>query len=492
VGALGEKVGELGDMKVAIVVGTRPEIVKMAPVVRACQDTGTPYVLIHTGQHYSFELDGLFFAELGLPAADYNLSVGSGHPAGQVGRIMEGLAGILELEAIEILLVQGDTNSALAAALTANKAEIAVGHVEAGLRSHDRTMPEEVNRVLIDHMADILFAPTETGAANLCAEGIDASRVHVTGNTVVDELRLQLAEVDANDILDGRQLFSGRYAIATVHRAENVNDGRRLHGIFTGLAAVAEDFGMPILIPLHPRTAQRLEDLHFSIPPSIKLLPSLGYHEMLGLMSRAALILTDSGGIQEEACVMGIPCVTLRDSTERPESVAVGANVLAGADPLVILDMARRMVTVPRDWPNPFGSGHSGRAILDVLLEAEREGRVSSLRAARPGRELGVPAARVGAPEALGPVGAFVAIPPVVRRVVAADFETDGGTDGGSAEADPRTTIVVQMVTRDLAMVTAEIDRAARGLERPEHFVVDDPEAVGVVLEVDALRDVGT
>ena len=354
-------------MKIAIVVGTRPEIIKMAPVVRACLDRGVPYLLLHTGQHYSFELDGVFFAELGLPAPHRNLEVGSGSQSYQLAAVIEGLAPVLVEERPDVVLVEGDTNSVLAAALAANKSGIAVGHVEAGLRSYDRRMPEELNRVLTDHLADWLFAPTPGARDILRGEGLPASRIHVTGNTVVDELLLQRLRADRPGLAERFGVTPGRYALATVHRAENVDDDGRLRSILAGLDAAGRALGIPVLAAFHPRTTARMAALGLAASGTLRGLPPLGYLDFLGLHAAAALMLTDSGGLQEEACCLRVPCVTLRDNTERPESVAVGANLLAGADAEAIVACARAMAAKPRTWENPFGDGMSGLRIVDLL-----------------------------------------------------------------------------------------------------------------------------
>jgi len=354
-------------VKIAIVVGTRPEIIKMAPVVRACLDRGVPYLLLHTGQHYSFELDGVFFAELGLPAPHRNLEVGSGSQSYQLAAVIEGLAPLLVEERPDVVLVEGDTNSVLAAALAANKSGIAVGHVEAGLRSYDRRMPEELNRVLTDHLADWLFAPTPGARDILRGEGLPASRIHVTGNTVVDELLLQRLRADRPGLAERFGVTPGRYALATVHRAENVDDDGRLRSILAGLDAAGRALGIPVLAAFHPRTTARMAALGLTASGTVRGLPPLGYLDFLGLHAAAALMLTDSGGLQEEACCLRVPCVTLRDNTERPESVAVGANVLAGAETEAIVACARAMAAKPRTWENPFGDGMSGLRIVDLL-----------------------------------------------------------------------------------------------------------------------------
>jgi UDP-N-acetylglucosamine 2-epimerase (non-hydrolysing) len=355
-------------MKIGIVVGTRPEIIKMAPVVRACIERGTPYLLLHTGQHYSDEMDGVFFRELGLPTPHENLEVGSTSAPTQIGNMILGFEKILEREKPDVLLVEGDTNSVLAGALTAQKMKIPVGHVEAGLRSYDRNMPEEINRILTDHLSEWLFAPTEASRKILLSEQIAPSRIHVTGNTVVDELLLQKPRAVRSGLFEQFGVQPGRFMLATVHRAENTDVEDRLRGIFDGLSRSAKEFGMPVLAALHPRTTSRLERLGMKVDGGVRALPPLGYLDFLGLHAEAALVLTDSGGLQEEACSLRVPCVTLRDNTERPESVEVGANRLAGADPETIVDSARAMKDRARDWPNPFGDGRSGLRIVDLLL----------------------------------------------------------------------------------------------------------------------------
>ena len=359
-------------MKIAVVVGTRPEIIKMAPVVRACIRRGTPYLLLHTGQHYSFEMDEVFFQELDLPEPHRNLEVGSGSQAYQVASIVSGMESILLDERPDVVLVEGDTNSVLAAALAANKLGVAVGHVEAGLRSYDRRMPEEINRILTDHLSDHLFAPTARARQILLGEGVGEERIHVTGNTVVDELLLQRGRAARPDLLEQFEVEPGRYAVATVHRMENVELPDRLRGIFQGLAETARALDFKVLAALHPRTTARIAELRLRLDGSIRVLPPLGYLDFLGLHASAALTLTDSGGLQEEACCLRVPCVTLRDNTERPESVEVGANLLAGAEPGRIVESARTMARRPRDWPNPFGDGQSGQRIVDLLLGGSR------------------------------------------------------------------------------------------------------------------------
>jgi UDP-N-acetylglucosamine 2-epimerase (non-hydrolysing) len=357
-------------VKIAIEVGTRPEIVKMAPVVRACLARGADMLLVHTGQHYSFEMDGVFFQELGLPAPHVNLEVGSGSQAYQIAAIVKGMEPVIERERPDVMLVEGDTNSVLATALTAQKLGVPVGHVEAGLRSYDRTMPEEINRLLADQLSEYLFAPTEHSRRILLGESVADARIHVTGNTVVDEILLQRGRADAAAVLGRFGVTPRSFALATVHRAENVDQPARLRGIFEGLARCGREFGLEVLAALHPRTSKQLQSFGIALDGVVRALPPLPYLQFLALHDQAALMLTDSGGLQEEACCLGVPCVTLRDNTERPESVEVGANVLAGADPDRIVESARAMRGRRGDWANPFGDGRSGERIVDILLRS--------------------------------------------------------------------------------------------------------------------------
>ncbi len=342
-------------------VGTRPEVVKMAPVIRAAIEAGIETVVLHSGQHYSRDMSEIFFDQLDLPAPDHNLEVGSGSHPFQIGTMLLRLEQVLADERPDILLVEGDTNTVLAAGLTANKMGIRVGHVEAGLRSADRQMPEEINRILVDHLADELYAPTASAADNLRREGIDPERISVTGNTVVDEVLRHLPRALE---LPAHPAARSPYLLATVHRAENTDAPDRLAGIVDGLRRTSDAFDARLLLSLHPRTAGRIHDFGIELPDSFTILTPVGYFESLALQARAALVLTDSGGLQEEACTLGVPCVTLRDNTERPETIHAGANVLAGADPGRILDAALEMIDRRGSWSNPFGDGRSGERII--------------------------------------------------------------------------------------------------------------------------------
>jgi UDP-N-acetylglucosamine 2-epimerase (non-hydrolysing) len=356
--------------KIAIIVGTRPEIIKMAPLVRACVERTIPHVLLHTGQHYSYELDGVFFEELGLPPPHANLSVGSGTQAYQIGAIITGINSLFEREQPDWVLVEGDTNSVLAAGLAAQKAGLSVGHVEAGLRSYDRSMPEELNRRLTDHLSDHLYAPTQRSRTILLGEGVAAERIFVTGNTVVDELMLQRPRAESRDAPRRFGIAPHRYAVATVHRAENTDNESRLRGIVQGLSEVASATGLQVLCAVHPRTRQRMNALGLSWGKGVRALAPLPYLDFLSLHMKAALTLSDSGGLQEEACCLGVPCVTLRDNTERPESLEVGANLLVGTDSARIVEGARRMLSARNAWANPFGDGRAAHHILEALIAA--------------------------------------------------------------------------------------------------------------------------
>jgi UDP-N-acetylglucosamine 2-epimerase (non-hydrolysing) len=355
-------------VKVAIVLGTRPEIIKFSPVIREFERAGVDYYVLHTGQHYSYNMDRVFFEQLELPEVRYNLDVGSGSHGWQTGRMLEGIEQVLLRDRPDVVLVEGDTNTVLAGAVAAVKLHVRVGHVEAGLRSYDRGMPEEINRVLADHCADLLFAPTPKAAGILLGEGIPEERVFMVGNTVVDAVLQNLALAKSkSDVLGSVGVESGRFVLATVHRQENVDDPARFSGIVEGLRRVQDDFGVPVVYPVHPRARKRLSE--FGLDASgLRLVDPLDYLGFLRLESCALLVLTDSGGVQEEACVLGVPCVTLRDNTERPETLEVGANVLAGTDPEAIVRCAGEMLS-KLGWSNPFGCGDSAERILKVLRE---------------------------------------------------------------------------------------------------------------------------
>jgi UDP-N-acetylglucosamine 2-epimerase (non-hydrolysing) len=352
---------------IAIVLGTRPEIIKMSPIIRECEARNLDYFILHSGQHYSYEMDRAFFEELELPEPKYNLDVGSGTQAGQTAKILTGIEDVLVKESPDIVLVQGDTNTVMAGALAAAKLHIRVGHVEAGLRSFDRTMPEEINRVIADHISDYLFAPTETARRYLQSEGIEENKICVTGNTIVDAVfqNREIAKKKAADILDALGLEPRGYFLVTAHRQENVDNPEKLRSIIAGLEAVHREYSLPVIFPMHPRTRKMVEQFGISLD-GISAMSPVGFLEFLQLESNARLVLTDSGGVQEETCILGVPCVTLRENTERPETIEVGANVLAGTDSAEILRCAQHMLDRNGRWSNPYGDGTAGSMITTI------------------------------------------------------------------------------------------------------------------------------
>lgn len=356
-------------MRIAVILGTRPEIIKLSPVIRALERAGVPHGVVHTGQHYSKELDSVFFDELGLPEPRYNLGIGSGSHGAQTGRMLAAIEEVLVQERPAMVVVQGDTNSVLAGALAASKLGIKVGHVEAGLRSNDRNMPEEINRVVTDHLSDYLFAPSELAATILRNEGIAPQKIFNTGNTIVDAVQQNLALAQGQStILEQLGLAHGKYLLMTTHRQENVDHRVRYEGILQGARQLHDELGLPVVYPIHPRAKKMLE-AHQLSSEGLWLCHPLGYLDFLTLEANARLILTDSGGLQEEACILGVPCITLRDNTERPETVAVGANLLVGVKPEQICAGARLLLSRSTDWQQPLGDGAAGKKIAHVLIE---------------------------------------------------------------------------------------------------------------------------
>ncbi len=362
--------GEPSRMKIAVVLGTRPEIVKMAPVIKALERREANYFILHTGQHYSYNLDAVFFKQLKLPTSKYNLEVGSASHAEQTARIMVRAEKVLQKEEPGVALVQGDTNSVLAVALTAVKAGVKVGHIEAGLRSYDRTMPEEINRVLTDHGSDWLFAPTEKSRQILLGEGIPEKKIFVTGNTIVDAVcqNLELIGQETN-VLPSLDLSPREFILVTLHRQENVDNHEKFASILRGLERVMKETNLPMVYPVHPHSRRRFQEFGLKTD-TLRFTDPVDYFTFLQLVKNARLVLTDSGGVQEESCVLGIPCVTLRDNTERPETLEAGANILAGTKPDKIAECVRLMLNRKGGWQNPFGDGKAAERIVDIILEA--------------------------------------------------------------------------------------------------------------------------
>ena len=356
-------------MKIAIIVGTRPEIIKMSPIIRQCEQENIEYFILHTGQHYSYNMDRVFFEQLQLPHPQYNLDVGSGTHGTQTAKILTGIEQCLMKEHPDIVLVEGDTNTVLAGALAASKLHITVGHVEAGLRSYDRTMPEELNRILTDHCSDLLFAPTETAQQILLQEQIPKERVFVTGNTIVDAVyyNKELA-LSKHHIFEEHHLEPRQYFLLTAHRQENVDNKERFQGILQAMQHLHDQYSLPIVYPIHPRAKKMIE--HFSLDAQgITFIDPIDYLSFLHLQHQAKVIITDSGGVQEEACILHVPCVTIRDNTERPETVDVGANILAGTKADAIVRSIETMSKKETTWENPFGDGKASGKILNIIQE---------------------------------------------------------------------------------------------------------------------------
>ena len=350
-------------MKVSIILGTRPEIIKFAPVIRECEKRGTNYFIVHTGQHYDYNMDRVFFEDLRLPNPKYNLDVGSGFYGEQLNKMIRGLKEVFNNEKPDVVLVLGDTSTTLAGTLAAYRSGIKVGHIESGLRSYE-IMFEEVHRVINGILADYLFAPTEGAKNNLLKEDINENRIFVTGNSIVDAT-YQNIELTNDNILKKLDIKPNEYITITAHRPEYVDKKDELSNTLKALEMLSENH--KIIFPMHPRTRKSIEKFNLKIPEKIKVIEPIGYLDFLSLMSNSKMILTDSGGIQEESCIIKKPCVTLRNATERPETIEVGSNMIAGTNPDNIIKCVNLMLRKEKNWRNPFGDGKSAERILDIL-----------------------------------------------------------------------------------------------------------------------------
>ena len=359
---------------VICIVGARPNYMKVAPIIRAfaAHNPPIPTLLVHTGQHYDPAMKDRLFADLELPEPDVNLAVGSGTHAVQTAEVMKRFEPVIDEHGASAVLVVGDVNSTLACALVAAKRNIPVIHVEAGLRSGDRRMPEEINRVLTDQLSDLLLTSEEGARGNLLREGIAPERIHFTGNVMIDSLRQQLprAVPPATTLRAHGHACPPAYGLLTLHRPSNVDDAAQLQALLQALGQLACQ--LPLLFPIHPRTLAglRLACLEPLLArQAIVCLPPLGYLEMLGLMQDARLVLTDSGGIQEESTALGVPCLTLRANTERPVTVSAGTNTLAGTQPATILSLARGILDTggKRGRIPPLWDGHAAERIAAVI-----------------------------------------------------------------------------------------------------------------------------
>ncbi|MYS19019.1 UDP-N-acetylglucosamine 2-epimerase (non-hydrolyzing) [Streptomyces sp. SID4948] len=353
-------------MKIVCVAGARPNYMKIKPVMDALERRGAEVVLVHTGQHYDDAMNEVFFRDLGIRPPDRFLGVGSGSHAEQTGRVMTAFEPLLQEVAPDAVVVVGDINSTLACALVTAKAGPLLAHVEAGLRSRDWGMPEEVNRVATDRVSDYLLAPSPDAADNLRAEGYRDDQIHVVGNVMIDTLLANLERARRSDVLERHGLTPKGYGLVTLHRPANVDDPAILAGLLKALGEIAAH--CPLLLPVHPRAAGRLAEL--GVPGGIRLVPPAGYLDFIALQDSARVVLTDSGGVQEETTALGVPCVTLRDNTERPITVEQGTNVLAGRDPDRIVATTARVLAQPPAARRPeLWDGRASERIADVLLE---------------------------------------------------------------------------------------------------------------------------
>jgi len=356
--------------EIVCVVGARPNFMKMAPILdalRAYPDI-RPF-LVHTGQHYDEEMSRVFFQELGLPRPDRDLEVGSDSHGRQTGKIMIAFDGLLDGRSTRMVVVVGDVNSTVACGLVAVKRGIPVAHVEAGLRSRDRTMPEEINRLVTDAISDVLFATSPDAIENLRAEGVPDSKIHLVGNPMIDSIHRHRDAARARNVPARFGLTPRRYGLVTLHRPSNVDDPRTLEGILESLGALAER--VPILFPVHPRTQERIRSIGFKPAPGLTLREPLGYLDFLGLMDQATFVLTDSGGIQEETAALGVACLTLRANTERPITLTEGTNRLLGTDPRAIVPAVMALLDGKQPAPRcpALWDGHAGQRIAKVLAD---------------------------------------------------------------------------------------------------------------------------
>ncbi len=352
-------------MKIGIVVGTRPEIIKMSPIIKHCEKNHIQHDIIHSQQHYSSNMDKLFFDNLEIRYPNLILGVKSKAAHLQIGEIMSKCGDLFLEHKYDYVLVQGDTNTVLGAALAAQKCGIKLGHIEAGLRSFDREMPEEINRILADGLSDFCFCPTDLSASHLKDAGIENNRIFTVGNTIVDSLLMNGPKYHNIDV-KGKLGLKDRFALVTLHRPSNVDDVESLQDIIQTLDMIGKEFAYQVVFPVHPRTQNKIISEGINIG-DLKLIDPLGYFDFLALIKNASLILTDSGGIQEEACVLLKPCITLRENTERPETLDVGANILTGLNRESIMNAVMQWQNKPLQWVNPFGDGTTSEKIIDIL-----------------------------------------------------------------------------------------------------------------------------
>ena len=361
-------------MKIINIVGARPNLMKIAPLMAEYRKhPRIEPLLVHTGQHYDANMSDFFFNQLGIPEPDLNLEVGSASHAVQTAEVMKAFEPVVQEHRPDAVLVVGDVNSTIACGLVAVKLGVKLVHVEAGLRSFDRSMPEEINRVLTDGISDILLCSEASGVTNLRREGIADEKIHLVGNVMIDTLLQHRERARQSTVLEDFSLDEGGYAVLTLHRPSNVDDPEVLGKLLDALDVVQSD--MPVLFPVHPRTRAKLEDFglaaRVAAMKELRLIEPLGYLDFLRLMSSARIVLTDSGGIQEETTILQVPCLTLRDNTERPVTVELGTNRIVGQDPAKILAVYRELMTHKTSGqPPPLWDGHASERIVEILLAA--------------------------------------------------------------------------------------------------------------------------
>jgi UDP-N-acetylglucosamine 2-epimerase (non-hydrolysing) len=350
---------------VLVVAGARPNFVKVKPVLDALEHRGVPTCLVHTGQHYDPLMSDVFFDELGIRTPDHSLGVGSGSHARQTAAVMTAFEDLVESQHPRAVVVVGDVNSTVACALVSAKAGAFVVHVEAGLRSRDWAMPEEVNRVATDRLSDLLLAPSADAVENLRAEGYRLDQIALVGNVMIDTLLANLERARKRDVPRSMGVDPGKYALVTLHRPSNVDDAESLQRLMGALGELAGDF--PVVFPAHPRTRVKLAQL--VVPEGVQVVDPLGYLDFIGLQAEAAVVVTDSGGVQEETTALGVPCLTARDNTERPITVSEGTNRVVGTDPAAIVAAARRVLADPPQPRCPaLWDGRAGQRCADAIV----------------------------------------------------------------------------------------------------------------------------
>lgn len=358
------------EAKICVVIGTRPGIVMFSPIIRELERRSTDFFVIHTGQHYSYNMDRALFEDLRLKEPDYRLDIVQFciYHGEQTAEMLRGVEQILLERRPKLVLVGGDANTNLAGALAARKLHLKVGHIEAGERSFDWSMPEEHNRVIIDHISDYLFATGEKARANLLRESI-RGEIYVTGNPIVDACYQNLEIAQRRRTPERFGVRAKGYVLVTLHREENTDNAERLSSALDAIQAVGRELGLTVLMFAHPRTRQRIEGFGLSASrlDGVRIEEALGYLDFLDLLASAALVCTDSGGVQQEACILRLPCITLRDNTEWTETIEIGANMLVGVDPHAAVKGARKMIQVSGNWHQPFGDGASARRIADHI-----------------------------------------------------------------------------------------------------------------------------